>query len=147
MLWEVRILLVSASFKFRPYPCLCYVADMHVFVYVLCWSQWPDFVLSSSNLFYCSGHLAFCLIEFGVARFAQWLLLRVCGTAWLGEGTVLHTFNTLGSSSLRDQPTGFAPWLWELLQCFDVYAMVSCECFGMQFIHKFTVSVLINKQC
>lgn len=55
-------------------------------------------------------------------------------------------WSTLGSSALRDQPTGFAPWPWELLQCFDVYAVVSCECFGIQFMHKFTISVLINKQ-
>lgn len=102
-LWENavrRILLLSASFKFRPYPCLHYVAEMPVSVYVLCWFRscsWPTGLISCLHPQIClivldfSGHLAFWLTEFGVARLAQWVVLRVCGTALLGEGTVLHT--------------------------------------------------------
>lgn len=132
-----------------PMPCHRYdrVCLCIVLVPVLLLTQQPDFMLSSSNLFHCSGLFWLSSLLSDWIWGAQWLLLRVCEDCitWWGYcpshlgAPLAHLLSESCPLFLLPDPGSCYKVLWCICCCL-------CECFAMQFIYKSTIPVLINKQ-
>lgn len=140
----IQVQTLSLPMLHHRYACVC----LCIVLVPMAW--FPAFIFKSVLLlwtFLFPGWLAFSLIEFGVATICLVTLahsLWDCITLWgycpSHLGTPLaHLLSESNPLFLLPDPGSYCKVFW-CIHC-------GLVCFGMQFIHKFTISVLMNKQC
>ena len=159
----IQVQALSLPVLCSSYACACLCIML---VLVLLLTHWPDFLAWSSDLPHCyglfwpSGLLAdrgYCH-QTCSAALAQGLWDCAarwgCCPSYLGP-PLAHLPLQSSPSTLTEQPTLVPPWPWDeelqklLLLSYKVFWCICCglcEYFGMHFIYKVTMSILINKQ-